>query len=61
MTQLEIDRAVARKTGESITEIRHLGFGIADPLGIRYDPELDDRPPFVLDWDAVYPSDPPRH
>jgi hypothetical protein len=28
MTQLQLDRTVARKTGESLRTIRHLGFGI---------------------------------
>jgi hypothetical protein len=32
MTQLQLDRTVARKTGESLRTIRHLGFGI-DAVG----------------------------
>ncbi len=39
MTQLDIDRAVATATGESLYEISHRGFGIADPLEVRHDPE----------------------
>ncbi len=39
MTQDQIDRLVARATGESLTEIRHRGFGIADPVSVSFDPE----------------------
>ena len=60
MTQREIDRAVAATTGESLTEIRHLGFGIASLVDACNDLELVDRAPLVLDWDAIYPTDPPR-
>ena len=49
MTQSEIDVAVARATGESVTTIRSLGFGL-DP-----EPKLEheDDQPRVLDWDEV--------
>jgi len=57
MTQIEIDRAVAARTGESLSEIRRLGFGIADPSLAEYDPEPSSRPPLVIDWDCVYPID----
>jgi hypothetical protein len=57
MTQREIDRAVAAQTGESVSEIRHLGFGIADPGMTEYDLEPCSRPPLVIDWDCVYPTD----
>lgn len=50
MTQVEIDNAVATATGENLSEIRHLGFSIADPLEVRFDPEP--RRPLVFDWDA---------
>ena len=34
MTQLQLDRTVARKTGESLRTVRHLGFSIqAGPPG----------------------------
>ena len=55
MTQVEIDRAVAIATGESPDEIHHLGFSIADPLEVRFDPEP--RRPLVYDWDARCPAD----
>jgi hypothetical protein len=61
MTQRDIDRAVALATGESENEIQHRGFGLADPLEVGYDPEPADRPPLFMDWDAIYPCEPPRH
>jgi hypothetical protein len=57
MTQREIDRAVAASTGESLSEIRHLGFGIVDPGLTEYGPELCARRPLVIDWDSIYPMD----
>ncbi len=32
MTQTQLDRAVARSTGESVRTVRHLGFGIQRPV-----------------------------
>jgi hypothetical protein len=55
MTQSEIDRAVAARTGETVPEIRHLGFGIADPRWAEYDPEPSSRSPLMIDWDSLYP------
>ena len=53
MTQSQLDRAVARATGEDARTIRQLGFGLADPEVVQYDPDGDDRPPLILDWDEV--------
>ena len=39
MTHSEISRAVAEATGENLATIRSLGFGIADPAAVCYDPE----------------------
>jgi hypothetical protein len=39
MDQDVIDAAVAAATGESISEIRHHGFTLADPLFQKFDPE----------------------
>ena len=58
MSQHEIDQAVAVATGESVATIRELGFGIADPLEVTYDPEP--RRPLVLDWDSMSPVEWPR-
>jgi hypothetical protein len=52
MFQHEIDLAVARATGESLTEIERLGFTLADPAIVEFDPESHLRPPLVIDWDA---------
>ncbi len=46
MTQAELNREVARATGESVAEIRHLGFV---PLTLTpYEQE-----PQVVDWDEL--------
>jgi hypothetical protein len=50
MSQHEIDLAVAMATGESVVTIHDLGFGIADPLEVNFDPEP--RRPLYFDWDA---------
>lgn len=51
MTQNQLDRAVAHKTGESLSEIQHLGFSLADPSEAEYDPEPYNLPPQTIDWD----------
>jgi hypothetical protein len=38
---------VATATGENLSEIRQLGFSLADPLEVNYDPEP--RRPLVFD------------
>ena len=53
MTQKDINRAVALATGESAREIRRLGFSMADDLEKDFDNEPWDRPPSVVDWDAL--------
>ena len=55
MTQLELNRQVAQVTGESLAEIRHHGFSLADPLDTHYDPEP--RQPLAYDWDSGDPTD----
>jgi hypothetical protein len=55
MSQLEIDEAVADATGEKLGLIQSLGFSIADPLDVAYDPEP--RGPLVLDWDSMCPRE----
>lgn len=52
MSQNELDRAVARATGEDLAEIRRRGFSVADPGIVEYDPEPYDAPQF-LDWDEI--------
>ncbi|MEW4490909.1 hypothetical protein AB1L42_22700 [Thalassoglobus sp. JC818] len=63
MTQREIDDAVCVATGDTLCDVRRIGFSIADPLEVNFDPEPDDLPPNIIDWDqlelernyAVYP------
>lgn len=51
MSQKDIDHAVATATGENIGLIHELGFSIADPLDVSFDPEP--RRPLVFDWDSM--------
>ena len=53
MTRRQLQRAVAAATGESLREIRRRGFGPDDPDEINFDPEPDDRPHQVVEWDAL--------
>ena len=55
MSQKDIDQAVANVTGENIGLIHDLGFSIADPFEVNFDPEP--RRPFVLDWDSMSPAE----
>ena len=57
MTQCQLNRAVARVTGENVGTIRHMGFSLADPDDVCFDPEapahqdcrhIEDR---IIDWD----------
>ncbi len=52
MTQAELNRAVAQATGETVTTIRQLGFGIADPDDVFHDPQPCDLDIEAIDWDA---------
>ena len=50
MTPRELDRAVARATGESVSEIRRRGFSLADQIEDEFDAAL--IPPCrTIDWD----------
>ncbi|MBC7820486.1 MAG: hypothetical protein IAG10_26680 [Planctomycetaceae bacterium] len=53
MTQAEVNRAVARATGESVRTIQRLGFLIADPDSDFDDPDDEELGPYVLDWDEL--------
>jgi hypothetical protein len=48
MTQSELNREVARATGESVGTISALGF-----VPLTRKPYERDREPLVVDWDAV--------
>jgi hypothetical protein len=60
VTQRELDRRVARATGESLGEIRRRGFGLADAAEVHFDPEPCGPMAQYVDWDAVYPTEPMR-
>ena len=51
MTAAQINRAVSRATGETVREIRHMGFSLADSLDVDCDSEDDERSPQMIDWD----------
>ena len=53
MTQSELNRAVSRATGETVTTIRELGFELADPAVVRHDPEPCDLDVQVVDFDQL--------
>jgi hypothetical protein len=55
MSQKDIDRAVARATGENVSMIHDRGFSIADPEEVNIDPEP--RCPLVFDWDSMSAAD----
>ncbi len=54
MTQNDLNRAVAHATGETIGAISHLGFSLAMPEEVAFDPV----PSPWLDWDEVDASRP---
>ena len=53
MKQTELNRAVARATGESIATVKRLGFLIDDPNAgsDHFDPT--NQGPTIVDWDEV--------
>ena len=59
MTQRELDREVASATGESLSEIRRLGFSIENSANVLSDPEPI-AAPNVIDWDEHYRAELPR-
>lgn len=52
MSQAELERAVAQATGESRRTIHQLGFSVANPDTVCYDPEPPRRGQTV-DWDEL--------
>ncbi|HBN77273.1 MAG TPA: hypothetical protein DD473_15960 [Planctomycetaceae bacterium] len=53
MTQRDLDSAVAIATGEDLREIQRRGFSVADPFEMDFDPEPNDLPPNVIEWDEL--------
>ena len=52
MKQADLNRAVARATGESVSTIKRLGFLLAEPAD-SLDPNAEENGPYVIDWDAL--------
>jgi hypothetical protein len=48
MTQAELDRRVAKATGESLRTISQMGFMLLRPVAYERD-----RQPLVVDWDDL--------
>jgi len=53
MRQSEVNRAVAKATGENLRIISRLGFSLADPLSVEHDPEPSDVEDMIVDWDKL--------
>lgn len=51
MQQAELNRAVARATGETITTIKELGFSFTE-MPEQHEPADTPTGPLVMDWDA---------
>jgi hypothetical protein len=51
MTQRQLNRAVARAAGESVSTIARMGFGLVDPLAAQNQWEPADFGPNLVDWD----------
>jgi hypothetical protein len=52
MTQSDLNRELARVTGESLSTIRRRGFSIMEPLTpCEFDPEPNILPVQIIDWD----------
>jgi len=66
MTQTQIDLAVARATGEPLSEIRRMGFCLVDPSATREAHAVMPRSkrPNTVNWDQLDASRPrylPQH
>jgi hypothetical protein len=57
MTTQELNAAIAKATGEDISLINNLGFNEVDPFLIDWDPEPNDMPASMVDWDSPYVGD----
>ena len=52
MKQADLNRTVARATGETVSTIERLGFLLAEPAD-SLDPDSDDAGPYVIDWEEL--------
>jgi hypothetical protein len=53
MHQRQLERTLARATGESLTTIRRMGFSLFDPERDPLDFDDVDCAPSLIDWDKV--------
>ena len=53
MNQRELNRAVARSTGESVGAISRHGFSLLDPDVPASELEVPDFGPQIVDWDRL--------
>ena len=53
MRQADLDRAVARATGESVATIRRLGFLLDHPIADRDEHSTEVYDAVVIDWDVL--------
>jgi hypothetical protein len=51
MTQHQLNRAVARATGDSLATVARMGFGLVDPAAEQDNCEPADFGPNYVDWD----------
>jgi len=53
VTQRELNRALARTTGESVRAISRFGFSLVDPDVPDGDLDVSDIGPRMVDWDRL--------
>ena len=53
MTQKDLERAIARATGESLQVIRRFGFSALDASLLPADSDGSEHEPRVVDWDVL--------
>ena len=59
MTQNQLNQAISRITGEDLATIRRIGFSVADPDDVSFDPERPLRPRRrrsrirIINWDRL--------
>jgi len=53
MSQMQLDRLVANATGEDVRAIRQRRFSVANLFDVDFDPEPNDLPPQMIDWDEL--------
>ncbi len=52
MKQVDLERAIARATGESVSAIRRFGFSLEEPAS-SFEREANEAEPQFIDWDVL--------